>query len=137
MSIETTLAELVEAEPALRKISTQNSMSEKTKYHVAKLAKLVAAEVKQFHDQRAAMFEELGTERECRNEAERQLHGATVREIPADKVPEFRRRVLELGSLPVTVPWKPLRSVDLPSALASDLLDLGPLCELVDPDEPG
>ena len=106
MSIDTTLGALVEAEPALRRISTQDSMSERTKYHVAKLSKLVAAEVKQFHEQRAAMFEELGVERECRTDFERQQHGATVREIPAAKVPEFRQRVLELGSLPVTLPWR-------------------------------
>lgn len=131
--IETTLGELVTAEPALRRMAEQNSMNAKTVYHVAKLSRLVAAESRHFTQQRAALFLELGVERESRTPEERTQHGSTVREIPAEKIAEFQRRLGELAMVSVTIDWNPLRSTDLPSAKAADLLDLGPLCELVEP----
>jgi hypothetical protein len=131
--IQTTLGELVEAEAALRRILAQPGASQRTVYHAAKLARLVAAETKHFHQQRQALFVEHGVERESRTPAERQL-GPTVREVMADKLPAFRAAMDELLAVPVTIPWGPLRSCDLPAATAADLVDLGSLCELVEPE---
>jgi len=135
--ISTTLAQLVDAEPALRKVSEQDGLSAKVKYAVAKLARLVSEETKHWYTERAALFEGLGVEREARTPAERAQHGPTVREIPPDQIATFQTRIKELGAIEVTIPWGPIRSVDLPSAKASDLVDLGPLVELVEPPETG
>ncbi len=133
-TVNATLLELVEAEPVLLQVVAQDSMTATTKYHAAKLARLVAAETRHFHTERERLFTALGVARDARTPAERAQFGPTVREIPADKAAEFQRQFKELADVPVTIAWAPLRSVDLPSATAAQYLDLGPLCELVDPD---
>ena len=132
--ISATLGELVDAEEALRRVCGQNSMKARTVYHLAKLARLVSAETRHFHEQRDALFTELGTERECRTPAERAKHGATVREIEPANIKAYQERIREVLAVPVQLEWGPVRSCDLPSATAADVLDLGPLCELVEPE---
>lgn len=130
--IKTTLAILVGAEPALRQVAAQDGLTAKTKYHVAKLMRLVAAETKHWADERAAFFETLGIERAAQTPAEKQF-GLTVREILPENAKSFADKMKDLGAIEVSIDWNPVKSVDLPSALASDLFDLGPLCELVEP----
>ena len=134
--ITTTLAILVQAESALRQVATQEGLSAKTKYHVAKLMRLVASETKHWVDERVTLFETLGVERAAQTPAEKQL-GATVREILPSNAKDFADKMKDLGSVEVSIEWNPIKSTDLPNALASDLFDLGPLCELVEPDPAG
>ena len=133
--IETTLGEAVNREPVLRRISEQDGMSEKTKYSVTKLSRLVEQESRIFGERRLALFTELGVERDARSDAERRMHGATLWEIRTENLPEYQKRLAELMAITVKIDWAPLRSVDLPQSKPSDRLDLGPFCELVDPDE--
>ena len=133
--ISTTLGELVEVEPVLRRVTELDGMTAKAKYHLAKLARLVGQETKHFYTERAQLFETMGVEREPKSDAERRQFGPKVREIPTEQVSEFQAKVKDLSAVPVTIPWGPLRSIDLTQAKASDLVDLGPLCELVEPPE--
>lgn len=122
MTIDTTLGQLAEAEPALARLAAEK-LPFQTAYRVAKLAKAVGEETKHFYDQRNALVKEYGEPKP----------GGTPEEIqvlPSSPMwPEFVRKVQELVAVAVTVPLAP---VDLASAnglqiAATDLLLLGPL----------
>jgi hypothetical protein len=131
--IATTLGDLAEAEPFLIRVSGHNGLSAKTKYHAAKLAKLVRAEAVLFHEQRAELFDRFSIERDAKSAQERDQHGSKVREVPAGAVKAFAEALKAVAVVPVVIPWGTLRSIDLPEAKASDLIGLGPLVELVEP----
>ena len=131
--IDTTLGALVDAEPALRRVSEQDGLSQKTRYHVAKLAKLVGQETQHFREQREGLFKAHGKERPAATEQERRM-GALVFDVPPDKTSELVAQIKDLCAVPISLAWAPLRSVDLTHAKASDLVDLGPLVELIEPE---
>lgn len=123
--IQTTLGELAAValapdgrESALAHALKLPNLSEKTKYTLAKLTRLVEAETKHWADRRNALAKELA------GDADR---------VPPDKIAEFNTRMEEINAVPVTIAWRPVTSVELAGALASDWLALGPLCELVEP----
>jgi hypothetical protein len=132
--IDTTLIELVKAEPFLRRIS-EHDLPAKLRYHVAKLGRLVAAETKIFEEQQRDLFAKLSIERDARNPQELQQFGPTVREVPPGAREKFEAELRAVGVVLVSIPWGTLRSVDLPQAKASDLIGLGPLVELVEPED--
>jgi hypothetical protein len=134
-TIETTIGALVEAEPALARLASVK-LDAKTRYHIVKLAKLVTAETRaHFYEPRQALFCELGVERPPTG-AERAKNGPDpVLEISPLNVPEFKARLADLASVPVTLPWGPVTSTMLepyPEFTGADCLALGPLFELVD-----
>lgn len=112
------LQQLLEIEPFLHQISVQDGLSAKVKYHVVKLVRAVTQEAADFRERRMELFRTLGD----------------GQEVPAERVPEFKRQIEELLATKVSVPIGPLRSVDLPNAKASELIGLGPFCELVEPE---
>jgi hypothetical protein len=131
--ITTTLGELLEAHDALTRVMSHAGYNARTRYHLAKLSRLVEAEVKLFHGQREALIETYGTERPTRPE-DRQATD-TVREVMPDKRAEFVKRLGEVCAVQITIPWGPIRSSDIPESVTpGDVIALGPLCELVEPD---
>lgn len=136
--IVTTIGALVEAEPALAKL-TAVKLDAKTRYHAVKLAKLVGAETKEhFFEPRQAAFKEFGTERPPTG-AERAKHGPDpVLEVPPSKMADFLARIKDLSAVPVTIPWGPVTSTMLEpysDFTGADMLALGPLCVLDEPKE--
>lgn len=123
--ITTTLGTLVEAEPALRRVcalplhSTANGdgLSQKTKYQLAKMARTISVETKHYADERDALLARL----------------KIVQGQPIDPatLAEYQRAMHELLTISVTLDSEPVRSSDIVLALASDLVELGVLCELV------
>lgn len=130
--IETTLEILVGAEVVLRRVAQQDIESAKARYHIARLLQKVSEHTRAWHQARVELINKLGVERDSRTPEER-AQGPTVRQVTPAAMPEFRRQMEELNATPVVIEWGPVRSVDLPHASAADLVDLGPLCELVEP----
>src|SRR5258708_9628321 len=103
-----------------------------------KLAKLVAAELKDhFFEPRLAAFKECGVEREP-TDAERLRYGHDlIWEVKPEHIPEHLARIKDLQAVPVTVPWGPVTAVmfdTCPEVTGADLLALGPLFELDEPE---
>ena len=117
--IQTTIGDLVQIEPALRRIAAV-PLNAKGRYHVLKLLKLVATETKEhFHEPRAALFKELGTE---------QPDGGYL--VPPERIGDLNRRLVPLTEVPVELPWTPLPLSlvqDREGVTAADLEALGPL----------
>ncbi len=132
--ITTTLGELVEAEATLQKISAREGFSFKAIYALAKLARLVKVETKFWHEQRSKLFEKLAFERNA-SPAEEPIHGPKIREISPGNLVEFRNLMNELNGTNVKIDWNPIKSTDLKGCTAAELVLLGPLCELVQPDD--
>ena len=129
-TITTTLGELVDAEPFLRRVSAlplrskeqPEGLSPKVKYHIVKLGRLVADETKHFTDLQAELFATLGI-----------LAGQQLGELKPGVWAAYLQQSKPYRDLVVTLPWGPILSSDIPLALAADLIGLGPLCELVEP----
>lgn len=119
--IETTIGELVEAEPALARLAALR-LDAKTRYHIVKLARLVNAETRDhFHEPRQGVIAEMGFEK--------------LPAVPPAKVPDFLARIKPFTEVPVTIPWGPVTSTMLepyPECTAADILALGPLCTMVE-----
>jgi hypothetical protein len=134
-TITVTLGALVDAEPALAKL-TSVKLDAKTRYHAVKLARLVAAETKHFSEQRHDLVKELGEEREPTG-AERARFGPDkISEVKPAQLLEFRARIKELADVSVTIPWGPVTSSMLesyPEFTGADMLALGPLFLLEEP----
>lgn len=130
-TIETTVGALVDAEPFLRRVAAlplqskdvPEGLAPKTKYHIAKLGRLVAAETHDFRILQAELFATLGIK-----------EGQEIAELPRGVWATYLRQIRPHRDVQVTIPWGPIRSLDIPLALAADLLGLGPLCELVEPE---
>jgi hypothetical protein len=130
-TITTTLAHLVNAEPALARVA-QLKLPVKVAYHLAKLVHLVQSETRLFYAQRTTFIKKLGVERDPTEDEAKRNGGQKITEVTADNLPEFLRRLDELGQVSVTLPWGPLdleavADLDIP---ASDLIELGPLVGL-------
>jgi hypothetical protein len=130
--IVTTMRGLVDAEAALRRVADLPELSPRAIYHVAKMVRLVGQETRHFYERRNALIKQYGIERDSRTPDERR-QGPKVTEVAPGAMKEFASRIEEELDVPVTVPWSPVRSVDVPGARARDLADMGPLCDLVEP----
>jgi hypothetical protein len=123
LEIVTTLGALVNAEAALGRVAAvpfDQDGGAKVRYHVVKLARLVAVETKHFYDERNALVE---------------LHGeGAPKTVPRTSPawPTFAAAAEALAAVPVTIPWGPLTEamVEPYTAItAADLVGLGPLYE--------
>jgi hypothetical protein len=121
MTITTTLGALVQAEPALGRVTAvkfDQPGGAKVRYHLVKLARLVAVETKHFYDERNALVEQ---------------HGEGTPKVVARTAPAwatFAAACEALAAVPVTIPWGPLtEAMAEPYAdiSAADLVGLGPL----------
>ena len=125
MPITISLRELLEAQPALQRLSTEK-LPVKVAYNVARMMRAVQPEIEDFYKQRNALVKECGVTRPA-TEAERPMHGDEVTEVPKDKLEEFRREIDELASEKITLEREPLKIEGLPEMTAADLIALGPL----------
>lgn len=120
--IDTTLGELVKAEPALGRVLAvkfDKDGGAKLRYHVAKLSRLVAAETKHYYDDRNKLVVEHGDNNQI---------GPT-----SPKWPVFIAAIAELDAVPVSIDWGRLTDAMVePYAdiTAADLVGLGPLFDL-------
>lgn len=126
--ITTTLGTLVSAEQALGRLAAQR-LPIKTAYQVSKLLRIVPTETKHFHEQRNAFVKELGKERPATPLEKKQYGQDTITEVIESKVPEFKRRVEELGAIEVMLDAAllPLADIDGIDISAADLIALEPL----------
>ena len=133
MAIETTIGALVAAEPALKKLAGLR-LNAKSRYHVAKLAKLVTEEIRDhFFAPREQVFRELGTQRSATPEELAAGQSAEVLFVPLEKRPELEKAIAEIVAVPSTIPWNPVTLAmleDHDEFTAEDLLGLGPLLTL-------
>jgi len=124
MRVKTTLAKLVMAEPSLQKVLEVKLDKEggaKVRYHVVKLARLVAAETRHFHDERNALIMKYGAG-----------EPPSVA-VDSPKWKEFFDAVTALGNVEVEIPWGPMTTAMVEpyaDVTASDLIGLGDLYEL-------
>lgn len=121
-NIRTTLGELVKAEHALSHVLAvkfDKDGGAKLRYHIAKLARLVAAETKHYVDDRNKLVVE---------------HGENNQIAPTSpKWGAFIAAIEELEAVPVSIAWGPLTNAMVePYAdiTAADLVGLGPLFDL-------
>ncbi len=135
MSIRVTLRELLEAQPALQRLSNEK-LPVKVAYNVARMMRVVQPEVEDFYKQRNALVKEYGVTRAA-TEAERSMHGDEVTEVPKDKLDTFREEIDGLAQEVVVLEREPLKITDsFPAITAADLLALGPLVDLGDDANP-
>lgn len=121
MPVTTTLGALADAEAALLKVLAVKFDHEggaKVRYHVVKLAKLVAADTRHFYDERNALIEKYG-------------EGEPKTILPTSPTrPAFMADLKAVADVSVTIPWGPLTSAMVdpyPEIVGADLLALGPL----------
>ena len=105
--IQTTLGALVNAEPVLMRLSDLR-LPAKSAYHLAKLCKLVLAEVQHFHTERERIVKTLGEERPPTPDEAAQNGGTPVTEVTPENRGEFFRQLQELAAVDVAIAWKPL-----------------------------
>ena len=134
--IQTTIAALVDAEPALGRLASQK-LDARTRYHVVKLTTLVTAEVQaHFYAPRHEAFKEFGVPREPTAAERAKMGPDPVLEVAPANLDKFRARMKDLGAVPVTIPWGPITSAMVEAYVdltAADLLALGPLFVLSEP----
>lgn len=116
--ITTTLAQLMEAQPALERLAAER-LPVKTAYRVAKLLRVARPEIQQFTAQRDAMIREMGFERQL-------VTGEMVTEVTPANREAFFAKVTELAALEVRLEIDPLEigALDGASLSATDLLAL-------------
>jgi len=126
--IDTTIGALVNADAALRRVLAvkyDKDGGAKVRYHLVKLARLVAAETQHYYDERDALVAK---------------HGAQGQIGPAS--PAWGAFVAELkpvAEIPVTIAWGPITDAMIEpygEITAADVVGLGPLFDL-DPFNPG
>lgn len=124
--IQATLGQLVDAYPALQIISSLR-YDVKTRYHFAKLLKLVTDEVRLFDETIQDLRLELGTPND---------NGNVI--VKAENLVEFNTKVRELRKTELNLKWGPIDLTKLPeqaenregkmiNIVPSDLASLGPL----------
>lgn len=99
--METTLGKLVEAEQSL--IRWSQILEGKAAYHISRLLSLVQEETAQFHKQRDALIQKLGTEREATTLELAQGTPSRVFEVKKENLEEFKKQMEELTSIPITL----------------------------------
>lgn len=126
--IRTTLGALLEAEPILKRLADVR-LSAKTAYHLAKLCRLVGAEVQHFQEARDRVVKELGEERPPTPAEAAQNGGQPVTEVTVANRLAFFARVQELAAVGVVIPWAPiaLSTLDGVDVSAGELNALGSL----------
>lgn len=143
--IVTTLGALVNAAPAPPAFSALDAvlavpLDAKARYHVLKLAKLVATETAHFTAEHTAAIKALGKERQPTPEEHARGQRDPVTEVTQENRSAYFARIAELQAVPVTIPWGPITSTMLepyPQITGAVCLALGPLFELVEPVESG
>lgn len=128
--IQTTLGDLVMAQPALKKLAALK-LDPKTRYHVLKLSKLVTAEVKEhFYDERDLLTREMGETRAATPDEMAKVGSATIITVPHDKIQAYETAIKALLEVRVLIPWDPVTLPMLDAYLeftADDFEALGPL----------
>lgn len=121
--ITTTLGALVAAEDALRRlldVKFDKSGGAKLRYHVMKIARLVAVETAHLYAERNKLVQQFGEMKD----------GRLVVAMTSEKWPEFVQACDELGAVGVTLNWAPLSYAMLEpysDISAADLIALGAL----------
>lgn len=118
--ITMTMAELDAAQPALTRLLAQR-LPARAAYHLAKLARLLTADLQYLRDHRAALFQEFGQPSGTAPD------GSTFFTIPPEHRDAFGRRWREVMAVPVEIAWTPLAFDVLGEITPEDLLALGPL----------
>ena len=131
--IRTTLGVLAGAEHALNRLATRQ-LPLKAAYHLTKLVKLTAEELKFFYDSRNEAVKELGTERETTPAERAAGQGPTVLAVTPENMPEFSKRMNELAAVEAALAWGPLDLTPLTALVisAEELAQLGPLVTFSD-----
>lgn len=124
--IRTTLGALVECAPALGRLG-ELPLPVRIAYHVSKLSRLVAHELKWFQTQRDAAIKERGLERAATADEVAAGTIGPVWQVDPKHRADFLARMQELQDLPVELAWMPLalEALDGHQISASDL---GALC---------
>ena len=130
--ITTTLGALVDAEPYLLRVASLPlaskdvplGISAKTKYHIVKLAHLVAVETKHFQVVSAEIFEELDIQQ-----------GQQLMDLKPGVWADYLQQIQLHKVLSVTLAWGPIQYDWIPLALAADVIGLGPLCTMDEPEK--
>lgn len=130
MPITLTVGDLLTAEQALKAVCAlplkskeePRGITPKVRYHLAKLARLVAAPTKAHAEDVQDMMDAHGI-----------TQGQPISAIDPIALKAYQQQMREAARKPVTLEWDAVTSIDLPLALASDLADLGPLCDLAEP----
>lgn len=117
MPIRITLGRLVDAVPALKRLSDL-PLAMQACYDASKLTRLVDAETTIFTEKVAALRQQLGEDRPATEAEVAQGAPATVRDVPLANRAAFAEKLTELAAVEVTIPWKP---IDL-TALGSERL---------------
>lgn len=126
------LGALFQAVPGIQAL-VKVTRPQKVVYHVAKLARLVEAEVAIYVEKRKALIEEFGDERKP-TAAEQKIHGpAPITEVSdPKKFKKFTKQLNELGETDVVINWSAVRLSELSEIdlSAETLLQLGNLIVL-------
>lgn len=125
--LELTLRELLEAQPALQRLS-QEKLPIKTAYNVARMLKALQPELDEFFTQRMTLIKKYGTTRATTDE-EKAQHGEELTEVLAPSVPDFRKDIDELVAIKISIDREPLKLDGLPDMTPADLIALEPLFE--------
>lgn len=130
-AIETTLGALVNSVAALNRL-LELRLPVAAAYHVAKLAKLVDAEVVIYEKQRVALVNEFGVRRAPTAEETAKYGPEQLTAVPEDKRQVFNAGIANLAAHEVTIAWKPLTLAELGAVdiSAGDLLALGALLDM-------
>ena len=124
-TINATLGALVTAETALGRVLAvkfDKDGGAKLRYHVAKLARLVAAETRHYYEERDGLVKRYGENGQIAPASPR--WGA------------FLDALKEIADVPTTIAWAPITEAMIapyPDITAADLIALGPLFELDPP----
>lgn len=132
--IHTTLGTLVNAEPALSRLSDVK-LPIKTAYQLGRLIRVVKVETADFATQRNALIQELGEERDATPQELAQTGQQRIVAVLPANYDAFGAKMQELASVPVELAVRPLTLEDLGSVelSARDLELLGQF--VVDPSE--
>lgn len=131
-TIQTTLGEVADAEPALQRVLTI-ALDAKTRYHAVKLAKMVTAEARHFDEEKNAAIKEFGVDRDATEAEKKRGMTGPITEVKPENLAAFLERIKELRAVAVSLPWGPLTTAMLepyPAVTGRDCVDLGPLYEL-------
>ena len=125
LTIDATLGDLAAAETALGRVLAvkfDKDGGAKLRYHVAKLARLVAAETRHYYEERDALV---------------MRYGDNGKIAPASpNWAAFVEALKPIADVPTTIAWSPITEAMIapyPDITAADLIALGPLFELDPP----
>lgn len=134
MPITITLRQLLDAQPALQRLSSEK-LPIKLAYNVARLIRVLQPELDDFFKQRNELVLRYGYTRPSTEEERAAGQGDEVTEVPKDKMVEFRETIDDVVNEKITIDREPLKLDGFPNTSVADILALGPfLAE--EPDEP-